>query len=120
MNDDKGANIVLQADHSNLGEWLAVRREVGLKIDPATAEVSFHWTDTGDPYGIHARSPGEDYCVGRSYFARSPGSDIWVEFGDLPDETRDKLWNKIDSGVLGPRAGFLMGKDGKMSWQDGV
>jgi hypothetical protein len=26
------------------------------------------------------------------YFARSPGSDIWVEFGDLADDTRERLW----------------------------
>jgi hypothetical protein len=31
---------------------------------------------------------------GRKYFARSPGSDIWVWFGDLPDAVRTALYAK--------------------------
>jgi hypothetical protein len=30
--------------------------------------------------------------VGREYFARRPGSDIWVWFGDLPSATAKALW----------------------------
>jgi hypothetical protein len=31
--------------------------------------------------------------IGREYFARSPGTDIWVLFRDLPQQTRDALWD---------------------------
>jgi hypothetical protein len=62
-------------------EFLAVRKEAGLKIDPKTAEVDWSYAGVGNPYGIF---PGEPWCVGRAYFARSPGSDVWVKFGDLP------------------------------------
>jgi hypothetical protein len=30
--------------------------------------------------------------VGREYFARAPGSEIWVSFDDLPNEARAALW----------------------------
>jgi hypothetical protein len=47
-----------------------------------------------DPYGDNPDLPEECQQVGRDYFARSPGSDVWVWFGDLPDATRDALWKK--------------------------
>ena len=80
--------------------WLAVRKEAGLKIDPATAEVDWHYAYTVDPYGIGPELPEEARQVGREYFARSPGSDVWVEFGDLPEATRDALWKR---GIDGSR-----------------
>jgi hypothetical protein len=75
-------------------QWLAIRREAGLKIDAETAEVNWRYAQTLDPYGIYPEPPDECWQVGREYFARSPGSDIWVEFGDLPKATRDALWEK--------------------------
>jgi hypothetical protein len=77
-----------------LEEWLAIRKEAGLKIDPETAEVYWCYALTLDPYGVYPELPEEYRQVGREYFARSPGSDIWVEFGDLPKATRDALWEK--------------------------
>jgi len=76
--------------------WLAIRKEEGLRIDPETAEVDWNYAQTLDPYGVldEWELPKEFDCVGRAYFARAPGSDIWVEFGDLPTETREKLWKK--------------------------
>lgn len=38
-------------------------------------------------------------------FARSPGSDIWVWFGDLPDEVAKELW-KMHSSKLAFPAGL--------------
>ena len=67
-------------------QWLVVRKEAGLKINPKTAEVD---AQTLDPYGVYPDLPEECQQVGREYFARSPGSDIWVHFHDLPEETRD-------------------------------
>jgi hypothetical protein len=84
-------------------EWLAIRREAGLQIDPQTAEVRWIYAQTLDPYGVYPDLPEECQQVGREYFARSPGSDIWVSFHDLPRETREALWEKHDS-VGGARA----------------
>ena len=70
---------------------LASRKEAGLKIDPDTAEVCWEYGPVMDPYGVYSDLPEECQQVGRQYFARSPGSDIWVHFWDLPDETREVL-----------------------------
>jgi hypothetical protein len=77
-------------------EWLAIRKEAGLKIDPETAEVFWCYADVADPYGVKGDLIPEEYrgCIGRDSFARSPGSDVWVWFGDLPDATRNALWEK--------------------------
>jgi hypothetical protein len=75
--------------------WLAIRRETGLKIDPQTAEVDWTWAAIIDPYGVYPELAEKEGCVGRVYFARSPGSDIWVHFDDLPEETREALRNYV-------------------------
>jgi hypothetical protein len=77
-----------------LEQWLAVRKDIGLKIDPKTAEVDWTYAQTLDPYGVGPELPEEYQQVGREYFARSPGGDVWVWFGDLPQATRDALWQK--------------------------
>jgi hypothetical protein len=74
--------------------WLATRKEAGLKIDPETAEVDWIYVQTLDPYGVYPDLPAECQQVGRAYFARSPDSDIWVEFGDLPKATAEALYQK--------------------------
>jgi hypothetical protein len=52
--------------------WLAIRKDAGLQIDPATAEVHWGWGQVCDPYGIDPDLPKEYDCIGRTYFARSP------------------------------------------------
>jgi hypothetical protein len=79
-------------DSTPVEQWLQVRKDAGLRIDPKTAEVTWSYCQTMDPYGIATDLPEELRQVGRAYFARSPGSDIWVWFGDLPSEVRDRLW----------------------------
>jgi hypothetical protein len=74
--------------------WRATRKEAGLKIDPETAEVECIYVRILDPYGIYPDPPEEYQQVGREYFARAPGSDVWVSFGDLPEATCDALWKK--------------------------
>ena len=86
-------------------EWLAIRREAGSRIDPETAKVMWHYARTLDPYGVYPDLPPECQQVGREYFARSPDSDIWVSFDDLPDETRETLW-KMHKSVLAFPAGL--------------
>ena len=82
-----------QAVEMTTEEWLAIRKEAGLRIDPATAHVTWRFAQVVDPYGIYPYDPEAD-CVGREYFARSPDSDVWVNFGDLPKATVDALWKR--------------------------
>jgi hypothetical protein len=84
----------MMTEMMTLEQWLAIRREAGLKIDPETAEVMWTYALTLDPYGVYRDVPEEYQQVGREYFARSSGSDIWVRFGDLPEATSDALWEK--------------------------
>jgi hypothetical protein len=81
-------------DQMKVEQWLAIRKEVGLRINPKTAEVDWEYGQVADPYGVNPDLPEEYLQVGREYFARSPGSDVWVWFGDLPEATRNALWEK--------------------------
>ena len=84
----------------------ALRKAVGLQIDPETAEVEWTYAQTLDPYGDDPNLPEEYQQVGREYFARSPGSDVWVWFGDLPKATRDALWHlALPAGLPGSESG---------------
>jgi hypothetical protein len=88
-------------------EWRAARKEAGLKIDPKTAEVDWEYGQILDPYGIYGDElPEECDQIGRIYFARSPGSDVWVAFADLPDATRSALWDKYHSKLALPAGPF--------------
>ena len=78
-------------------EFLAIRKEAGLDIDPETAEVTWDYIRTLDPYGVYLDLPEECRQVGRGYFARNLESDIWVSFYDLPEEIRTALWSKLAS-----------------------
>ena len=77
-----------------------MREDEGRKIDPETAEVTWRWGLTLDPYGIHPDLPKEKCQVQRNYFARSPGSDMWVHFDDLPEATRKILSEKAAQDIL--------------------
>jgi hypothetical protein len=76
-------------------EFLSIRREAGLKIDPATAEARGLYVQILDPYGIRDLSPEED-CSGNVLFARAPGGDIWVSQYELPSATLDALRIRIE------------------------
>jgi len=76
-----------QAIELTTEEWIATRKEAGLKIDPATAEVTWKWAQVLDPYGVNPNLPEECDQVGRVWFVRSPGSDVWVCEYDLPEAT---------------------------------
>lgn len=83
-------------------QWLAIRKEAGLKIDPETAEVCWDYAYTIDPSGVTPDLPEELQQIGREYFARSPDRDVWVSFRDLPKATRDALWAKHSSKLAFP------------------
>jgi hypothetical protein len=67
-------------------------RQIGMTIDPATAETMFCWADMNDPYDILDERYHEGQS-GREYFARNPGGE-WVRFSDLPEATRKALWER--------------------------
>ena len=81
-------------DDMTVEQWLAIRKEAARQIDPETAEVTWRYVQTMDPYGVHPDLPEEWEQIGRGYFARSPRSDVWVSFYDLPKATREALWKK--------------------------
>jgi hypothetical protein len=95
------------SEKAEIEQWLAIRREAGLKIDPETAEVDWNYGQTLDPYGVldEWELPEEFHQVGREYWARAPGSNVWVHFGDLPEDSRDRLWKKRSRKLAFP-AGF--------------
>jgi hypothetical protein len=70
----------------------ALREAVGLQIDPHTAEVEWDYRDVSDPYGDYPLPA--NLCFRREYFARSPGSKLWIWFGDLPGVSAKFLWDK--------------------------
>jgi hypothetical protein len=92
----------MKMTEQELKEFRSVREEAGLKIDPATAEVDWEFAEVADPYGIRPDLPKEYQQVGRVYFARSSKDEIWVWFGDLPEATRDALWEKHKDEIAFP------------------
>jgi hypothetical protein len=95
-------------DEDKKAFWME-RKEAGFKIDPATAEVLWTYGDGYNPYGLFPYDE-ECACIGRVYFARSPGTDIWVSFCDLPEATSDALWKKHRRKLAFPAG--LRGLDG--------
>jgi hypothetical protein len=92
-------------------QWLAIRKEEALKIDPETAEVEWSYGQPMDPYGVldEWELPEEFHCVGREYFARTPGSNVWVSFDDLPKATAERLNHRR-------RPSFSKDRDGELVW----
>jgi hypothetical protein len=71
-----------------------LRKAVGRQIDPETAEVDWTYAQIFDPYDDGFDLPEEMQYIGREYFARSPGSNLWILFSDLPQATFDRLWKR--------------------------
>lgn len=84
----------------------ALREAAGLAIDAKTAAVMWWHAQTLDPYGDYPSVPDECDQVGREYFARAPGSEVWINFRDLPQATRDALWAKYQSKLMFPAGLF--------------
>jgi hypothetical protein len=80
-------------------EFVSIRKAAGLEIDPATAEVLWYYGQVADPYGIIPDLPEELDQVGRTYFARSPGSDRVVSFHDVSESTAKALWQAIQNAL---------------------
>ena len=95
-------NVNKTVDELTIEQWLQIRKEEGRKINPEIAEVMCDRVYLADPYDDDPDLPEECKCIGRAYFARSSGSDIWVLFYDLPDETERRLWERHKSVLAFP------------------
>ncbi len=95
--------------------WFETRKQEVLRIDLETAEVISarrYLADLVDPFGMHRDSRDGDLrdedlrdelkLLCRVYFARNPGSAIWVCFDDPPDEIREKLEARNEDQVARP------------------
>ena len=76
--------------------WLAVRKEAAKAINPATAKVTYQYGQVADAYGVYPIIRDEFDCIGKNWFARAPGSDVWVSFHDLPQSFDDELWKRLE------------------------
>jgi hypothetical protein len=108
--DSEEEKAAWRAKQTDIEEWLAIRKAEALKIDPDTAEVDWEYGQTLDPYGVYPELPDEFQQVGREYYARAPGSEVWVNFGDLPEETRGRLWVRHSRKLAFP-AGLSLSDD---------
>ena len=72
------------------------RIDAGKLIDLNTAILHWGWGEILDVYGV--LDSVAQSCIGRVYFLRAPDSDIWVNIYDLPEETRDEFWRRLDAG----------------------
>ena len=89
---------------TDLDEYEAERerlRQIGLTIDPVTAETMFWYADVSDPYDILDREMYNENCYGRVRAARNPGGK-WVAFEDLPEATREALWKRDGHKLVFP------------------
>jgi hypothetical protein len=78
----------------DIAAFYAECKAEGLKIDPATAEVTWWYAKVADPYGIEAL-PEEYSCTGREYFVRRPDGDLWVNTWHLPEATFKALKHRF-------------------------
>ena len=91
--------LAAQKNEPRVKEWLATRKKAGQDLDPEkTAEVMWIHAQTLDPYGVCREMPGELNSVGREWFARAVGSDIWISYDDLPRAVVERLEQRIAAG----------------------
>jgi hypothetical protein len=86
----------MQYDSEEYRKFEQERIDAGKLIDLNTAILDWGWGDIRDVYGV--LDPVEETNIGRVYFLRAPDSDIWVNIYDLPEETRDEFWRRLEAG----------------------
>jgi hypothetical protein len=70
------------------------------KSTPEAAEVCSTHRQVVDPYGVYPDPSAECDCIGGFNFARAPGTGLWIEFGDLPEATREALRVRDDESRI--------------------
>jgi len=85
-------------DGTPVKQWLLSRERAALDIDPATAEIAWSTEQLFDPYGIYPEVPASiRHYWFRECFVRSPGSNVWVWFEELPKATQEALNKRIEA-----------------------
>jgi hypothetical protein len=100
MQMHEGIPVKSDADLKEYETELERLRQIGITIDPATAETMFCWADMNDPYSILDERYHEGQS-GREHFARNPSGE-WVHFHDLPEATRKALWERDKRKLVFP------------------
>lgn len=80
--------------YDELPEWLAGRKEAGLKIDIETCKLGCWYAYDLDPYGVLELSE-EERQVGSNRFVCSPESGGWVWEGDLPPDKAKAMYDRL-------------------------
>jgi hypothetical protein len=75
--------------------WLSSRDTAAKAIDIETCKVFWQYVQIMDPYGFDVAMPEEYDCVGRQNFVISDITDGKVWIGDLPEEKRDALHERM-------------------------
>ena len=117
------AAVIPPSDLLPVIKYINKRRKEGRKIDARTAKVGWWYCELEDPYNIIPASYVDSeffqrylQMIGREYFARRPGSKIWVWIGDLPRRTARAL-QKSGKLATATEAGLSKRKLKKI-WQD--
>jgi hypothetical protein len=76
-------------------QWLASRKEAGLKIDINTCELGRWYANDCDPYNLRTDLAEEMYQIGTNRFVRSAESCGWVHEGDLPSDKLKAMYDRI-------------------------
>ena len=97
----------MEADQMSVEQWLAIRKEAGLKIDPETAEVMWTYAQTLDPYGVYPDLPVECDCVGREYLPVFPEATFGSAFATCPKRFATTCGKSTVRGTMRQRVGFL-------------
>ena len=97
MNREKENELAaVEVDQLSVEEWLVIRKKAALEIDPKTADYTWEYGLTLDPYGVYDDLTEEEQQVQRNHFVRSPGSDIWVSFRDLPPTVLEAFRERME------------------------
>jgi hypothetical protein len=102
------------SEKAEVEQWLAIRKEAALKIDPETAEVDWGYGLTWTPIAsaTNGNFRKNSIQVGRQRWGGPPGNDLWVHFSDLPAGVEEKLWTKHCSRIAFPAGLEGMPDDG--------
>jgi hypothetical protein len=74
---------------------LAARRAEALTINPESCATIKYYVEAVDIYGLFD-VPEEWSCRGKELFVRNLPDGCWVWDGDLPEDTRKKLWERFE------------------------
>jgi hypothetical protein len=86
-----------EANQAEITAWLQIRADEAKRIDPETAEFTWWYAQTADPYGVYDDTPAQESVVGREYFVRNKGSDIWVLLAHVPLSVQDAIWKRVST-----------------------